>query len=155
MKLALMLAPWHRLGLHILPQEGAWPLAVAAGIGLVFGVWMALADAFLFRPIVPAAQTTFVRATSALDRIATGVPLAVLDEIEFRWLLLSTVLWFVTPQARAHAAGRGPRAWAAMVSGPIPCAGSRRSPSRCHGARMRAGFIDFCSTSSSLPRKRL
>jgi hypothetical protein len=77
---------------------------------------MALADAFLFRPIVPAAQTALVRSTSALDRIAAGVPLAVLDEIEFRWLLLSAVLWFVTPAARAHEAGRGPRAWAAMLA---------------------------------------
>jgi hypothetical protein len=110
------IAPWHRLGLRLLPREGMWPLAVASGIGLVFGVWMALADAFLFRPIVPAAQTAFVRSTAALDRIAAGVPLAALDEIEFRWLLLSTVLWFVTPSARAQQAGQGPRAWAAIAA---------------------------------------
>jgi hypothetical protein len=111
-----LLAPWHRLGLTLLPREGWRKLALAAAIGLGFGVWMAVADAILFRPIVPAAQTAFVRATGAFERIANGLPFAVQDEIEFRWLLLATVLWFVTPASAAHRAGHGPRAWAAMIA---------------------------------------
>jgi hypothetical protein len=57
---------------------------------------MAVVDAFIFRAVVPAAQTAMVGTTGALQRIALFAPLAVLDEIAFRLLLMSAFLWLLT-----------------------------------------------------------
>jgi hypothetical protein len=105
---------WRGLGLGVLPPGGIRALGVAAAIGLAFGIWMAAADAFLFRAAVPAGQTAFVATTSALDRIAYFAPRAVLDEILFRLLLLSALIRVLAGGARPPPAAR---CWIAIVAG--------------------------------------
>src|SRR6266446_260315 len=95
---------WHYLGLRILPHGGTRPLSLAIGVGLAFGVYMAMADALLFRSVIPAAQAALVSGFSALNRIAYFTPLAVLEEVESRLVLMSALVWILTVLA-------GPRAW--------------------------------------------
>lgn len=54
---------------------------------------MALADAFMFRAVVPRGQTALVAATTALERIRDFAPRAVFDEILFRLLLMTALVW--------------------------------------------------------------
>jgi hypothetical protein len=80
---------------------------------------MAVADAFLFRAVVPASQTTMVTATSAMQRIVLFAPLAMLDEIGFRLLLMSALAWLLTlPMAFGDppSPGRNLRFWVAIIT---------------------------------------
>jgi hypothetical protein len=100
---------WQHLGLRILPHGGAHPLGVAFGAGLLFGVYMALADALLFRSVIPASQAAMVSGLSVLERIAYLAPLAVMDELAFRLIVMSALVWILTVMA-------GPRAWCFWVA---------------------------------------
>jgi hypothetical protein len=80
----------------VLPYGGNYPLIVALGSGLAFGAYMALADATMFRSIVPSSQTAFVAGSSALLRIAYFAPQALLDELEFRLIAMSALAWLLT-----------------------------------------------------------
>ena len=87
---------WDRLGLRIFPQAGIRGIATAVLIGLAFGTYMGSADVFVFRAVVPASQRAVVATTSAIQRIAFFAPLALLDEIAFRLLLMSALVWLLT-----------------------------------------------------------
>lgn len=100
---------WRDLGLRILPHGGARPLTVPAGAGLVFGIYMALADATLLRNIIPAPQAMLVSGTSSLHRLAYFVPLVVADEVKLRLVLMSTLVWMLTSIA-------GRRPWCFWVA---------------------------------------
>jgi hypothetical protein len=69
---------------------------VAIGLGLAFGVYMALADATVFRSVVPASQTAIVAGASAMRRFVHFVIPATLDELQFRLVLVSAVTWLLT-----------------------------------------------------------
>jgi hypothetical protein len=110
---------WNRLGLRVLPQDGLWPIVTAVMLGLAFGAYMAVADAFLFRAVVPASQTMMVDEANAVQRIALFVPLAVLDEIEFRLLLMSAVVWLLTISTEGRdpvSPRRNLRFWVAIIA---------------------------------------
>jgi hypothetical protein len=85
-------------------------MAVAAG--LAFGAYMALADALLFRRIIPASQAALILGFSAIDRIAYFVPRAAIDELEFRLILMSALIWFLVAVAGRPRAGYF---WAAII----------------------------------------
>src|SRR5580693_3481625 len=87
---------WRRLGLRILPHGGAHPLIMAIAAGLACGALMALSDAALFRSIIPSSQTALVTGYTTAARIAYFVPRAVVDEIEFRLLLMSAMILLLT-----------------------------------------------------------
>ncbi|AZO53855.1 MULTISPECIES: CPBP family glutamic-type intramembrane protease [unclassified Mesorhizobium] len=59
---------------------------------------MALADATIFRSVVPASQTALVAGSSALLRIAIAsfAPHAVVDELVFRLVAMSALAWLLT-----------------------------------------------------------
>src|SRR5690242_12247763 len=65
---------------------------------------MALADALLFRSVIPASQTALVSGFSAIDRIVYFTPLAVADELIFRLVAMSLLVWTLTAVA-------GRRSW--------------------------------------------
>jgi hypothetical protein len=95
---------WRHLGLRILPQGADRPVSIAIGAGLLFGIYMGLADALLFRSIIPASQSALIWRFSDIDRIAYFTPLVLLEELEFRLVLMSALVWIL-------AATVGPRAW--------------------------------------------
>jgi len=100
----MIVQSWQRLGLRILPHGGARPLGVAIAAGLVFGIAMALADALLFYSVIPESQTALVSRFSAIDRIGYFAPLAVADELIFRLVVMSLLVWALVSAA-------GQRAW--------------------------------------------
>jgi hypothetical protein len=98
-----------RRGLRILPQGSMLPLGTAVAAGLVFGAYMALADALLFRDIIPVSQTALVSGFSALERIVGFAPLVLMDELEFRLVLVSALVWILGVIA-------GKRVWCVPVA---------------------------------------
>jgi Type II CAAX prenyl endopeptidase Rce1-like len=110
---------WDYLGLKILPQRGVGSIAIAVVFGLAFGAYLASADAFIFRAFIPAWQTEMVTGTSSVRRIAFFAPLAVLDEIEFRLLLMSTLVWLLTCRSRFSGPASSEqhfRVWTAIIA---------------------------------------
>jgi hypothetical protein len=87
---------WRHLGLRILPHGAVRPLSIAIGTGLMFGAYMAVSDAVLFRSVIPVSQETLISSFSAIDRIAYFTPLAVIDELEFRLVVMSALAWLLT-----------------------------------------------------------
>jgi len=77
-----------RTGLAVRPH-GAQPLLRGVLAGLAFGVYAAIADGVLFRAQVPAAQIASVVGIPAWQRIVVLVPLVVVDELVYRFGLLS------------------------------------------------------------------
>src|SRR4051812_26589325 len=89
-----------RLGLRILPAD-LRSVLIATAAGLAFGAYMAGADALLFRSVVPPAQSALVAATSAIERIALFALPAIVDELEFRLVVMTALVWlFVTVAGR-------------------------------------------------------
>jgi hypothetical protein len=77
-----------RTGLAVRPH-GAQPLLRGVLAGLAFGVYAAIADGVLFRAQVPAAQIASAVGVPAWQRIVVLVPLVVVDEVVYRFGLLS------------------------------------------------------------------
>jgi hypothetical protein len=94
---------WQHLGLRMLPHGGAHPLTISTLAGLAFGIYMALADALIFRSVIPSSQVVLVSGLSAFGRIAYFIPLAVADELVFRLVLMSLLVWLFTAVAGLHA----------------------------------------------------
>lgn len=105
----MMPGRWTYLGLRILPHGGAHSLRIAIGAGLMFGIYMALADAMLFRSVIPASQVALVSGFSAVARIAFFAPLSVVEELLFRLVMMSSLVWFLTTIV-------GQRAWCFWVA---------------------------------------
>lgn len=89
---------WRHLGLRILPVC-VRSLGVALVAGLAFGVYMALADSFVFPGIVPTVLVAVTASTSALDRVAYFAPLAMNDELMFRLVVMSALVWVLVAVA--------------------------------------------------------
>src|SRR5438046_673208 len=71
----------------------AKPLVLPAGIGLMVGASMAILDLTLFRHALPDGLFRLIDSQTFTQRLATFMPLAVLDELIYRLLLLSAVVW--------------------------------------------------------------
>ena len=97
------------LGFEILPRRGWRSLALAAGLGLVFGAYMALADRFLFASVVPQVQHTMLAQMTTVDRLLLFARGALIDEVELRLVALTVIAWgianlFRTGDGRVHRA---------------------------------------------------
>lgn len=89
--------------LSLAPRNGLRSIVIAICVGLGFGIYMACADALLFRDVIPASQIAMVSGMTAVQRIATFGPLAVLEEIEFRLVVMSLLVWVLTTFAGRQA----------------------------------------------------
>ena len=72
---------------------------------------MAAADALVFRSVIPAAQAELISSFSVVERIVYFVPMAAIDELEFRLIVMSAVAWVFV----AVAGSRAGSYWAAIV----------------------------------------
>jgi len=82
-----------RIGLEIAPHGAGRPALRGTMIGMLFGVYIALADGIVFRAHLPAGQVASVTALPAWERIAVFVPLVVVDELVYRLCLVSLLAW--------------------------------------------------------------
>lgn len=90
-----------------LTAHGGRELALAALLGLGWGAFMALADATLFRAAIPASQTAMLAHVPVLPRVLGYVPLVLEDELIYRLIIVSAVVWMLArplPPARRGAA---------------------------------------------------
>lgn len=87
---------WRDMGLRFLPHGGRRPILVGLAAGLVFGAYMAIADALLFQSVIPPSQQAMISSLPALRRIFFFTPLAVVDEVVYRLVLMSAVVWLLT-----------------------------------------------------------
>ncbi|RUZ81168.1 hypothetical protein EN943_01765 [Mesorhizobium sp. M7A.F.Ca.US.006.01.1.1] len=84
-------------------------MTIALGSGLAFGTYMALADALLFRSAIPEWQTKVVAGISTVERIAFFAPKAIFDELKFRLIAVSVLVWILTTMA-------GRRGWCFWIA---------------------------------------
>ena len=97
---------------RLLPRNGWRSLALALGLGLAFGAYMALADHFVFASAVPAVQRILLAQNSLSERLAFFARGALLDELEYRLIALTALAWGLASLAKRPA----PAAiWAAIV----------------------------------------
>ncbi|WP_298196884.1 hypothetical protein [Novosphingobium sp.] len=92
------LRPFARTGLILTLRNGPGSARVAITAGLAMGLAMSLADATLFRPVVPAVQHVLAHEWSLTDRLARFALGAVEDELVLRLggltlLLTMLVAW--------------------------------------------------------------
>ncbi|MDE2442567.1 MAG: hypothetical protein KGP14_16245, partial [Betaproteobacteria bacterium] len=80
-------------GFSLYPRQGLRSLAIALGAGLVFGCWMAAADATVFASAVPASQQVILASTTALERIAVFARGALGDELALRLIAMTAITW--------------------------------------------------------------
>jgi hypothetical protein len=73
---------------------------------------MALADRFLFSSAVPETQTSFVSSLSAYQRILFFAKAAVTDEVVFRLVLMTALVWLI---AKLNGAIRSWCYWVAIL----------------------------------------
>ena len=83
------------IGLTLPLRHGNRSALVALACGLAFGVWMALADATVFRAAVPEVQHVLVMQMTLVQRLARFVPGALLDEVEYRLIALTAICWLL------------------------------------------------------------
>ena len=76
-------------------RQGFCSAAVALAAGLAFGAFMALADATVLRPWVPAVQHRMLATMSLGERLAWFLPGALKDEIVLRFAAFWPLLWLV------------------------------------------------------------
>jgi hypothetical protein len=93
------------LGLAVQPKNGFRSLVLAVATGLGFGTYMALSDATVFRSVVPESQTALIAASSVLQRLGIFAQGVVVEEVLFRLIIMSAVVWLLTTIAGA------PRKW--------------------------------------------
>jgi hypothetical protein len=81
--------------LRILPTKGVFSLAFAIGVGLLFGAFMAISDAYLFQAAVPTSQQELISSSTAAQRIVYFARGAIIDELEFRLILKTAMVWLL------------------------------------------------------------
>lgn len=89
-----MLRP-RELGFYLTFRHGTRSLWHAVLAGLIFGVWVAVADTWLFASIVPQAQREMLAQVPVLSRIALHAQAALLEEIEYRLIALTGLAWLI------------------------------------------------------------
>ncbi len=100
------------LGFALLPRNGWRSLALAAGLGLAFGAYMAVADLTVFSGTIPPVQRAMLAPNSLAERLLFFTRGALLDELEYRLIALTAIAWGL-----ARLAKRSVRAatWAAIL----------------------------------------
>ena len=100
------------LGFALRPRHGWRSLVLAAGLGLAFGAYMAMADLTVFSGIIPPVQTTMLAQNSLAERLLFFARGALLDELEYRLIALTAIAWGLSKLAQ-----RSVRAatWAAIL----------------------------------------
>ena len=100
------------LGFALTLRHGLRSLMLALGAGLAFGLWMAMADTWLFAAAVPPVQHAMLVNVPVLSRIALFARGALFDELWFRLIALTGLAWLI-----ARSTGlRGARAvWPAIL----------------------------------------
>jgi len=109
------------LGFSLLPRRGWRSLVLAAGLGLAFGLWMAMADHYLFAGAVPAVQRITLAQNALSERLIYYARGAVLDELEYRLIALTAIAWGLASLAKrpAPAAVRAAILLTALVAYPL------------------------------------
>ena len=100
------------LGLFLTFRHGTRSFRIAVIAGLAFGVWMAIADTWLFAGVVPRVQHEMLASMPAFSRIwhfATG---SLSDEIWFRLIALTGIAWLI---ARGTGWRDGRAVWPAIL----------------------------------------
>jgi hypothetical protein len=100
------------LGFALLPQRGWRSLALAAGLGLAFGAYMALADHFVFAGSIPAVQRIMLAENPVSERLQFFARGALLDELEYRLIALTAIAWALANLMRRPAPAAQ---WAAIL----------------------------------------
>jgi hypothetical protein len=106
-----MLRP-RELGFVLTLRHGLRSLVLAAVLGLSFGLWMAIADAWLFASAVPRVQHEMLASVPTLSRIALFARGALFDEVEFRLIALTGLAWLI---ARTTGWRDGRAVWSAIL----------------------------------------
>jgi hypothetical protein len=108
----------HRLGLVQAPRPGR--LAAAFAIGALTGLAVLAVLVYLLVPVEPALATRLAQRADAPAwmPLALAIEAAVLEELVFRWLLFSLVLWLAARawRSRPPSPGRGAVWTANLVS---------------------------------------
>ncbi len=100
------------LGFFLTFRHGTRSFRLAALLGLAFGLWMAMADAWLFAGVVPPVQHELLRSVPTVPRIAQFARGALFDEIWFRLIVLTGLAWLV---ARGTGWRDGRAVWPAIL----------------------------------------
>ena len=101
------------LGLFLTFRHGTRSLRMAVLAGLALGLWMAMADTWLFAGVVPPAQHELLRNMSTFARIAVFARGALFDEIWFRLIALTGLAWLI---ARGTGWRDGRAVWPAILA---------------------------------------
>lgn len=83
------------LGFALTLRHGARSLGLASVAGLLFGLWMAVADVWLFASAVPTVQHEMLRSWSTLGRIGLFARGALFEEMWFRLIGLTGMAWAI------------------------------------------------------------
>ena len=100
------------LGFALLPRSGWRSLELAAGLGLAFGAFMAVADHFVFAGDIPAVQRVMLDQNPLAGRLLFFVRGALLDELEYRLIALTAIAWGLARLAKRRVPGTS---WAAIL----------------------------------------
>lgn len=91
-------------GISIRPQEGARSLAMAAMLGLAWGLAMILADVTIFHDAVPKLYTSVLVSRTTIERLTNSAVGVTLEEVLYRGLafiaLVAVLRRFASPEAR-------------------------------------------------------
>jgi len=82
-------SPLRELGLSLNLRDGLCSIAIALGVGLAFGAWMAFADATILRGAVPEVQHEILAKLTTVQRIAFAWRGALFDEVVLRLVVLT------------------------------------------------------------------
>ena len=100
------------LGFALLPRRGWRSLALALGLGLVFGAYMALADSTVVASAVPASQHTMLAQNTLGERLLFFARGALVDEVAYRLIAMTALAWALASLSKRPA----PAAiWAAII----------------------------------------
>jgi hypothetical protein len=103
------------LGFSLLPRWGWRSLALAAGLGLGFGGYMALADHTLFAGTIPEVQRITLEKSALPARLLFNARGALVDELTYRLIALTAIAWTLANLARDHPLVATGVDWAAIV----------------------------------------
>ena len=96
----------------MLPRRGWRSLALAAGLGLAFGTYMAVADRFLFSAGIPQVQQVSLAQIPLAERLLFHARGALLDELAYRLVALTAIACGVATLVRQPARNA---VWAAIL----------------------------------------
>jgi len=106
------------LGFALTLRHAGRSLRLAILSGLAFGLWMAIADTWLFSAEVPLVQHVMQGSMSTMARIAWHTRGALFDEALYRLVLLTSLAWLI---ARYTGWRDGRAVWPAILVVALVC----------------------------------